>query len=75
MLRCCWERLGCLGPRVGARLTRTIPGLRFAQEVFGTVRAGLPWVTANGANGIPGANGHPGTNGKQPEERSKTASA
>ena len=51
------------------------PGLRFAQEVFGTVRAGLPWVTANGANGIPGANGHPGKNGKQPEERSKTASA
>ena len=51
------------------------PGMRFAQEVFGTVRAGMPWVTANGANGIPGANGHSGKNGKQPEERSKTASA
>jgi len=51
------------------------PGMRFAQEVFGTVRAGMPWVTVNGANGTPSANGHSGKNGKQPEERSKTASA
>jgi uncharacterized protein involved in exopolysaccharide biosynthesis len=50
------------------------PGMRFAQEVFGTVRAGMPWVTANGADGNAGANGHSGKNGEQPEERSKAAS-
>jgi uncharacterized protein involved in exopolysaccharide biosynthesis len=51
------------------------PGMRFAQEVFGTVRAGMPWVSANGSNGNADANGTSGKNGKQPEERSKTASA
>jgi len=51
------------------------PGMRFAQEVFGTMRAGMPWVAANGADGNAGANGHSGTNGKQADERSKTASA
>src|SRR5271156_2007258 len=51
------------------------PGMRFAQEVLGTVRAGMPWVSANGSNGNAAANGHSGKNGKQPEERSKTASA
>ena len=51
------------------------PGMRFAQEVFGTVRAGMPWATANGVNGTSSANGHSGKNGKQTEERSKTASA
>ncbi len=51
------------------------PGMRFAQEVFGTVRAGMPWVSANGSSGNAAANGHSGKNGKQPEERSKTASA
>ena len=51
------------------------PGMRFAQEVLGTVRAGMPWVGANGSNGNAAANGHSGKNGKQPEERSKTASA
>jgi uncharacterized protein involved in exopolysaccharide biosynthesis len=51
------------------------PGMRFAQEIFGTVRAGMPWATANGSNGNAGANGHSGKNGKQPEEQSKTASA
>jgi uncharacterized protein involved in exopolysaccharide biosynthesis len=51
------------------------PGMRFAQKVFGTVRAGMPWVSANGSNGNAGANGHSDRSGKQPEERSKTASA
>ena len=51
------------------------PGMQFAQEVFGTVRAGMPWATANGVNGTSSANGHSGKNGKQTEERSKTASA
>ena len=55
------------------------PGMKFAQEVFGTVKAGMPWATANGANGnvggSAGSNGHLGTNGKQPNERSKAASA
>jgi uncharacterized protein involved in exopolysaccharide biosynthesis len=51
------------------------PGMRFAQEVFGTVRAGMPWMTANGASATPGASGQSGKNGKQPNERSKTASA
>jgi uncharacterized protein involved in exopolysaccharide biosynthesis len=51
------------------------PGMRFAQEVFGTVRAGMPWATANGTNGTSSGNGHSGKNGKQPEERSNTASA
>jgi len=51
------------------------PGMRFAQEVFGTVRAGMPWMGANGSSGNAAANGHSGKNGKQPEERSKTASA
>jgi uncharacterized protein involved in exopolysaccharide biosynthesis len=51
------------------------PGMRFAQEVFGTVRAGMPWMGANGSSGNTAANGHSGKNGKQPEERSKTASA
>ena len=50
------------------------PGMRFAQEVFGTVRAGMPWVSANGADGNAGANGHSGTNGKQTDDRSKAAS-
>ena len=51
------------------------PGMRFAQEVFGTMRAGMPWVSANGSNGNAAANEHSGKNGKQPEEQSKTASA
>ncbi len=52
------------------------PGLKFAQEVFGTVRAGVPWVAANGSNGNAGANGHSGSNGKQGDgPRSKAASA
>jgi uncharacterized protein involved in exopolysaccharide biosynthesis len=51
------------------------PGMRFAQEVFGTVRAGMPWVSANGSNGNAAANGHSSKNGEQPEERSKTTSA
>jgi uncharacterized protein involved in exopolysaccharide biosynthesis len=49
------------------------PGKKFAQEVFGTVRAGMPWVSANGSNGNVAANGHSGKNGEQPEERSKAA--
>jgi capsule polysaccharide export protein KpsE/RkpR len=51
------------------------PGMQFAQEVFGTVKAGMPWVNANGSNGRAGANGHSGTDGKQGGERSKAASA
>jgi uncharacterized protein involved in exopolysaccharide biosynthesis len=55
------------------------PGMRFAQEVFGTVKAGIPWVSANGSNGHAGANGKSGANGnpggKQADERSKAASA
>jgi uncharacterized protein involved in exopolysaccharide biosynthesis len=57
------------------------PGMRFAQEVFGTVRAGMPWVSANGSNGHAGAignsgaNGNSGTNGNQADEHSKAASA
>jgi uncharacterized protein involved in exopolysaccharide biosynthesis len=51
------------------------PGMRFAQEIFGTVRAGMPWVTANGSNGNAGANGNSGSNGKQADERIKAASA
>jgi capsule polysaccharide export protein KpsE/RkpR len=51
------------------------PGMKFAQEVFGTVRAGMPWVSANGSNGHAGANGNSGSSGKQADERSKTASA
>jgi len=51
------------------------PGMRFAQEVFGTVRAGMPWV---GSNGHAGANGHSGANGNsggnEADERSKAAS-
>src|SRR5580693_8379493 len=39
------------------------PGMRFAQEVFGTVRAGMPWMGASGSKGHAGANGHAGTNG------------
>jgi uncharacterized protein involved in exopolysaccharide biosynthesis len=50
------------------------PGKRFAQEVFGTVRAGMPWVSANGSNGNSAANAHSGKNGEHPEERSKAAS-
>jgi len=50
------------------------PGKRFAQEVFGTVRAGMPWVSANGSNGNSAANAHSGTNGKQTDERGKAAS-
>ena len=52
------------------------PGMKFAQEVFGTVRAGMPWAGANGhagANGNSGANGSSG--GTQDDERSKAASA
>ena len=55
------------------------PGMRFAQEVFGTVKAGMPWVSANGSNGHGGANGNSGANGnpggKQVDKRSKAASA
>jgi uncharacterized protein involved in exopolysaccharide biosynthesis len=57
------------------------PGMKFAQEVFGTVRAGMPWVSANGsnghadANGKSGANANSGTNGNQADERGKAASA
>jgi capsule polysaccharide export protein KpsE/RkpR len=54
------------------------PGMKFAHEIFGTVRAGMPWATANGSNsadGNAGANGHSGSNGKQGGERSKAASA
>jgi len=57
------------------------PGMRFAQEVFGTVRAGMPWVSANGsnghgdANGKSGANADSGSNGTQADERGKAASA
>jgi uncharacterized protein involved in exopolysaccharide biosynthesis len=51
------------------------PGMKFAQEVFGTVRAGMPWVSANGSNGNGGANGHSGRSGKGTDERSKAASA
>jgi uncharacterized protein involved in exopolysaccharide biosynthesis len=55
------------------------PGMRFAQEVFGTMRAGVPWVNANGSNGHVGANGSSGANGnsggRQDDERRKAASA
>jgi uncharacterized protein involved in exopolysaccharide biosynthesis len=51
------------------------PGMKFAQEIFGTVRAGMPWVNENGSNGNAGANGHSGTSGKHADERSKAASA
>jgi capsule polysaccharide export protein KpsE/RkpR len=57
------------------------PGMRFAQEVFGTVRAGMRWVSANGSNGHSGANGNSGANGSSAangnpaDERSKAASA
>jgi capsule polysaccharide export protein KpsE/RkpR len=51
------------------------PGMRFAQEIFGTVRAGMPWANADGSNGNAGANGNSGTSGKQADERSKAASA
>jgi len=51
------------------------PGMKFAQEVFGTVKAGMPWVAANGSNGNAGANGHSGTSGKHGDDRSKAASA
>ena len=50
------------------------PGMRFAQEVFGTVRAGMPWVNANGSNGSASAHGNSGTDSKQTEERRKAAS-
>jgi capsule polysaccharide export protein KpsE/RkpR len=49
------------------------PGMKFAQEVFGTVRAGMSWASANGSNGHAGANGNSG--GRQDDERSKAASA
>ena len=57
------------------------PGMKFAQEVFGTVRAGMPWVSANGSNGHAnanaksGANANSGTNGNQADKRGKAASA
>jgi hypothetical protein len=51
------------------------PGMKFAQEVFGTVRAGMPWVSANGSNAHAGANGNSETEGNQADERSKAASA
>jgi capsule polysaccharide export protein KpsE/RkpR len=51
------------------------PGMKFAQEVFGTVRAGMPWVSANGSNAHAGANGNSETDGNQADERSKAASA
>jgi uncharacterized protein involved in exopolysaccharide biosynthesis len=47
------------------------PGMRFAQEVVGTVKAGMPWAHANGA----GQNGSSGTHGDEGEKRSKAASA
>jgi len=55
------------------------PGMKFAQEVFGTVKAGMPWAGANGANGHAGANGnsaaHRNSGNSQDDERSKAASA
>jgi uncharacterized protein involved in exopolysaccharide biosynthesis len=51
------------------------PGMQFAQEIFGTVKAGMPWVNANGSNGNAGTNGNSGSNGKQADERNKAASA
>jgi uncharacterized protein involved in exopolysaccharide biosynthesis len=55
------------------------PGMKFAQEVFGTVRAGMPWAGANGSNGRAGPNGNSGANGNsggiEDDERSKAASA
>jgi uncharacterized protein involved in exopolysaccharide biosynthesis len=51
------------------------PGMQFAQEIFGTVKAGMPWVNANGSNGNAGTNGNSGSNGKQADERKKAASA
>ena len=54
------------------------PGMKFAQEVFATVRARIPWVPANGSNGTNGnvgANGHSGRTEKQRGDRSKAASA
>jgi len=64
-----------LGTARWRRIDPHDPGMKFAQEVFGSVRAGMPWATANGSNGNAAANGDSGKNGKQPEERSKTASA
>lgn len=49
------------------------PGMRLAREVFGTVKAGMPWVNSNGSNGHAGTNGDSG--GKQADEQSKAASA
>jgi len=51
------------------------PGMKFAQEIFGTVRAGMPWVNASGSNGNTGANGRSSSSGKQADERGKAASA
>jgi|HubBroStandDraft_6_1064221.scaffolds.fasta_scaffold02023_6 capsule polysaccharide export protein KpsE/RkpR len=47
------------------------PGMIFAQEVFGTVRARIPWVSANGS----GPNGQPGQSSDGSGEGSKAASA
>jgi len=47
------------------------PGMKFAQEVVGTVKAGMPWVHANGA----GQNGSSATHGDEGEKRSRAASA
>jgi uncharacterized protein involved in exopolysaccharide biosynthesis len=47
------------------------PGMRFAQEIFGSVRAGMPWVAANGSNGNAGANGHANTEGNHTDVRSR----
>lgn len=47
------------------------PGMIFAQEVVGTVKAGLPWAHTNGT----GHNGSSGANGEERGKRSKVASA
>jgi uncharacterized protein involved in exopolysaccharide biosynthesis len=47
------------------------PGMVFAQEIVGTVRAGIPWVHANAA----GRNGSSGTYGDDGDKCSKASSA
>jgi G-rich domain on putative tyrosine kinase len=55
------------------------PGMRFAQEIFGTVRAGMPWAVANGSNRDAGVNGHSNAernhSGARNEDKGKAASA
>jgi uncharacterized protein involved in exopolysaccharide biosynthesis len=50
------------------------PRMKFAQEIFRTVRAGMPWASANGPNGHGRSNGNSGTNGNQAPKRNKAAS-